>query len=108
MKIDDLGPVGIDATRLNRNEQAEAVSNHSGTTGRDPALGAGRDRVELSKLAEGLSGVAGLESKDRLARLEKLRADVAGGRYQVDSAAVARAMVSEAIGQRGPLAGGVE
>ena len=108
MKIDDLGPVGIDATRLNRGEQSEAASNHPGTTGTDRVAGIDKDRVELSKLAEGLAGVAGLESKDRLARLERLRAEIMGGRYQVDSAAVARAIIAEAAGESGLAAGGVE
>jgi flagellar biosynthesis anti-sigma factor FlgM len=75
-------------------------------TGRGAAPGqsagaGGTDRAEISGLAGKLTEAASVESPERAARVEALRAAVEAGRYQVDAASVARGVVGEAIGTGG-------
>jgi anti-sigma28 factor (negative regulator of flagellin synthesis) len=69
------------------------------------AFGPESDRVSLSNLS-GTLRAALSESPDRAAQLEKLSADVATGRYNVDSGAVSKDIVNDATSGNSGTSGG--
>jgi len=68
------------------------AANSTGT-----ASQAGGDRVSLSGLASRLVDLAGSQTPQGAARLEKLAAQFRAGKYQPDAAAVSRKLVSESM-----------
>jgi anti-sigma28 factor (negative regulator of flagellin synthesis) len=71
--------------------------NGTSAAGKDAAT----DRVELSGFAGRVSQVLATDAGSRAQRVAQLAAAVRSGAYQVDSAAVSRAIVSQAIGSGG-------
>jgi flagellar biosynthesis anti-sigma factor FlgM len=104
MKIEDAyaaGSAGASqpaATPPGKTEQPGAVAPSEAKG--EAAAGAARepDQVQLSDLTERLAKLLGPESPDRAARLERLAAEVQSGRYHVDTLAVSRRLVDEALG----------
>jgi anti-sigma28 factor (negative regulator of flagellin synthesis) len=84
-------------------EAGEAQRTRAANAG---AAGAGTpagnaDRLQISTLASGIRDTFDGLAQSHAARLEQLGADVRAGRYQVDPAALSRAMVSRALGEIG-------
>ncbi|MCL5746472.1 MAG: flagellar biosynthesis anti-sigma factor FlgM [Acidobacteria bacterium] len=95
MRVDDRNLAGLGAARSGQAAETQR-------TGSDGRAGAGRagndaDRVELSSLAGRLSYFLEAGAQARASRVSQLAADVQGGRYRVDSAAVSRAMLDDAL-----------
>jgi flagellar biosynthesis anti-sigma factor FlgM len=65
---------------------------------RTPGTAPGGDRVELSDTLGALSRSLAAYDADRTARVQELAAQYSRGEYRADSAAISRAMVSDAIG----------
>lgn len=61
------------------------------------AESAGADRAELSGLAGKIAGAVAQDAAKRAAMVEQLRAQVAGGGYHPDPAAIGRGMVDDAL-----------
>ena len=100
MKIDDQSNVGGLAS-----PSAKGVD---GTGSREPVRGAGRagsDRAELSGRAGKISEALSQDAAVRAAMVERLRLEVATGRYHPDPADVSRTVVNEALAS-GAAAGG--
>jgi len=78
-------------------EQRGVAGPQGGPAARDKEVrtGAAPDSVQISSLAEHLSATDA-HSVAREARIERLAADVASGRYNPDPEAIAKAMVKEA------------
>ena len=55
----------------------------------------GTDRADLSEVAGRLSEILQSESASRAEKIQQLKEAVASGTYQVDSAALSRALVNE-------------
>ncbi|MCP5109211.1 MAG: hypothetical protein GY953_00085 [bacterium] len=79
---------------MEKTQQADV--NRRGGTGRDPSLGDAPDQVSLSGMSAQVKAL-GVDSPERIAKLEKLSADVAAGRYQVDPQAVSERLVDDAM-----------
>lgn len=97
MKVNDPNLAGVtggqvDGAGLDRTRQTEA--DRRGTASRDPSLSDSPDRVALSQLGA-LLRASSSDSPARVGRLQKLSADVAAGRYQVDPQALAQRLVDD-------------
>jgi flagellar biosynthesis anti-sigma factor FlgM len=57
----------------------------------------GPDRADLSEVAGRLSEILQSESGSRAQKIQQLKEAVASGTYQVDSAALSRALLNEAL-----------
>jgi flagellar biosynthesis anti-sigma factor FlgM len=81
-----------------------AASPSAARPPQDDATGAATlesDRAELSRVADRVTELLQADSGDHAERIRQLKEAVANGTYQVDSAAVSRAMVDEAISAGG-------
>jgi flagellar biosynthesis anti-sigma factor FlgM len=72
-----------------------AAHPHEGSTA--GTIAPGSDRAELSSFADRVAGLLQSDSANRAERIAQLKAAFAGGTYQVDSAAVSRALVNTAL-----------
>jgi len=100
MKIDDSSNLGSIAS-----PGAKGIES---SQNREPARGAdrtGTDRAEVSGRAGKISEAITQDAASRAATVERLRLEVAEGRYNPDPAAVSRAIVGESLAQ-GATAGG--
>jgi flagellar biosynthesis anti-sigma factor FlgM len=70
----------------------------SGSSSSRAKSGAGGDTVELSSTLGSLSRAMGSYSSSRDSQVQALAAQYQSGTYKVDSAAIGRGMVSEALG----------
>ena len=104
MKINDSQSSSVNTSRL---DQTSAIDAANRTKDRKVQSEDGSgDRAEISALSGQLRALVA-HSPDRAARVEQLRADYSAGRYQVDSHAVSKAIVRDAIA-RGASASGTE
>jgi len=95
MKIDNsnLGGVSPDKSQqINAAKPDPAGSRQAAAA----ASGDPGDQVTLSSLSERLA-VAGTESPERAARIERLAGEVASGRYSVDALVLGRRMIDEML-----------
>jgi flagellar biosynthesis anti-sigma factor FlgM len=91
MKIDDRNQLG--ALSTSGPAGAAGVESGSQRTTSGAASGSSSDTAELS----GLAGKISQDSADRAAKVEHLRAQVANGTYQPNSAAIGHGIVNEAL-----------
>ena len=91
MKVNDTGGTGVSG--LGRAQELTSTSSSSKTRGNR----AGKDdQVSLSNLSSALSK-ADVDSPQQAARLTQLSADVASGRYQIDSYALSGSIIQGSI-----------
>jgi anti-sigma28 factor (negative regulator of flagellin synthesis) len=84
------------AQGLDKAQETAAAQQARNARNAGGAGGAGEDQISLSHLAGALQEA--LESSpERVAEIEKLAADYAAGRLEVDSAEAARAIVEDAL-----------
>jgi len=106
MRTNDPNLTGISSLPPGRTPAAEAVSRQ-GPAGA-PSGPAGEDQVHLSDLAGCLRSLSA-DTPERVARLERLSAEVEAGRYTVGAQALSRKIVDDALltargeGRKGPL-----
>jgi hypothetical protein len=77
---------------------ARPVDNQKSTSGAGRRADRSTDLVQLSDLSRQLRA-SDLDSPERLAQLDKVRADVQSGRYQPDPVTIAQAVVRNALGE---------
>jgi anti-sigma28 factor (negative regulator of flagellin synthesis) len=101
MKVNDpsmsgASPGNVGKSGLEKAQQLDAVVRNR--YGRETDAGAGHeaDQVELSELSAQLRAQSA-ESPERAAHLERLGAEVAGGRYRVDARELSRRLVEETL-----------
>jgi anti-sigma28 factor (negative regulator of flagellin synthesis) len=96
MKIYDNNLIGTAASETHRTQETQKTDRGSSNAIRS-AGGSGGDHVEFSgslgRLSRALSGV----QTDHAARVQALAAQYQSGTYRVDSAAVSRGIVQEAL-----------
>lgn len=94
MKIDDqsgLGGISSPGTK-------EAGKVESGRPDAGHGVDrAGSDRAELSGLAGKIAGATTVDAKARAEKVERLRLEIAEGRYQPDPAAISKGIVNDAL-----------
>jgi anti-sigma28 factor (negative regulator of flagellin synthesis) len=93
MKIQDPNVSGPNGIGSDKTRPASRVERE----GQAGAAGAGKDRVELSTLADRVWRALGVFSADHAARVERISQDYRAGTYVVDAAAVSRALVADAL-----------
>lgn len=96
MKIHDPYLTGAGASQLNQTQQPATVTSAQTERDTKPAETA-HDSVGISELSIRLLELARIESPERVARLERLAAEIRSGRYQVDPLAVSRRIVDAAL-----------
>ena len=95
MKVNDANLNQTGASQLGKVAQPEAAG--SGSIRKGPARDNGEsDRVHLSSLSAALLKAVD-KGGDQSTSLERIRAEVRAGTYQVDAAAVSRRMIDDAI-----------
>ena len=103
MRIDDRSDLsGVSSPGAKGTSGVGASSGHEAGRGVDRA---GSDHAELSGLAGKISRAAGLEAEQRAANVERLRLEVAAGRYNPDPADISRGVVNDALANAA-IAGG--
>jgi len=95
MKIDNSNTANLGNVSLNKAAETEAASQAKEKQG-TVATNSDADRVSLSNLS-GTLRAALTESPEREAKIEQLTADVASGRYHVDSATISKDIVNDAF-----------
>lgn len=105
MKIQDSNLTGLGgaggAGRANGPNTADAVGHGRGKQGGSRTeKSEDGDSIQLSSLSQELRAEES-DSPDRLARIDQLRSDVLSGRYQPDSLQVSKAIVKDAVTNRG-------
>ena len=98
MRVNDSSAANVAANQAGHAELERARQAGTGTGGRSRESSAADspDRVALSEMGSRLRELA-LDSPERVARLDKLSADVAAGRYQADAEAVSRSLLDEML-----------
>ena len=95
MKIDDRSDLsGIISPAAKEAAKVEGGGRHDGARGVD---GAGSDRAEVSGLAGKIAQATGVDAKARAEKVERLRLEIAQGRYHPDPAEISRGIVNEAL-----------
>ena len=94
VRVQTSGVSGTGATETKRAEQTSGIPRHGSDSRVD--LGAD-DRIEISSLSAAISAAADADQADRAERVRAIGALYQSGRYQVDSAKLASAMVSHAL-----------
>lgn len=97
MKINDPKLAGLTSSQVGGAQAPESPAERQKKTEKSGEIP--RDRVSLSELSSKVRALDS-ESPERAARLERLSAEVAAGRYHVDAVEVARKMVSDAQDDR--------
>ncbi len=98
MRVDDKYLAQSQAAQTGRTNAAQETQQIERSAEKNRAGKAwtpGTDRVEISTLASGVAHVLEQASQERATKLQKLTADYAAGRYQVDSLEVSRAILAE-------------
>ena len=94
VRVQTSGMSGAGATETQRAEQTSGIPRH----GSDSRVDIGADdRIEISSLSAAISAAADADQADRAERVRAIGALYQSGRYQVDSAKLASAMVSHAL-----------
>jgi len=100
MKIYDVNMTGTSAAESNRTQESQRIGSETaggaGKTGRSSG-----DHVELSDTLNSLSRAISTHNGNRAARVQALTTQYRSGNYQVNSAAVSRAMIADALPQGG-------
>ena len=101
MKVNDPNVTGssagqVDGSGLDRVRQSEL--ERRGGSNSHPSLSKAPDQVALSELGAALRSLS-VDSADRVARLEKLSAEVATGRYQPNVESISRGLIDDALRQ---------
>ncbi len=96
MKIVDLNQLGIGGAAAHETTSTEAAGGRRGGPG---AAGSahGQDHAEVSGLAGKLAEATSAEAAQRATRVERLRAAVDQGTFQVDAKAVSQGIVKDAL-----------
>jgi hypothetical protein len=94
MKVLDTNLTGTSAAAA---PPAGSVTRPTGLTGAQPGKPASGDHVEFSGFAGKLGATLAAQSADRATRVVALARDYQAGRYQPDSLATSRALVSETL-----------
>ncbi len=99
MKVNDPNLAGaaagqVGGSGLEKTQQAEV--NRRGGTGRDPSLSETPDKVSLSDLSARVKAL-GVDSPERVAKMEKLSSDVSAGRYEVNAQELSQRLVEDAL-----------
>ena len=103
MKIDNPSDLsGISSPGAKGASGVEGGARHEAGHGVDRA---GSDHAELSGLAGKISGATGVDAAQRAANVERLRLEVAEGRYHPDPADVSRGIVNDALANAATVGG---
>ena len=97
MKVNDAYAAGVLPPQAGKTGPAEAVTPGAENKQAASRAASEADQVQLSELSDRLLKIASAQSPERAARLERLRAEVRAGRYQVDPLKVSHALVEEAL-----------
>jgi flagellar biosynthesis anti-sigma factor FlgM len=96
MKIYDSNTCGAPVGGSQRTQETKGLERSG--NGRSSAAGeSGGDRVEFSGALERLSRTLSSQQSERASKVQALTAQYQNGTYRTDSAAVGRAMISEAL-----------
>ncbi len=98
MKIDGQNPADglTQAQQALQSQQTRAVKRYGDVGESGPGAAAG-DRVELSSLADKISARLDVDGAANSARTDRLAALVKSGKYNVDSKAISKSLVSEML-----------
>ena len=95
MKINDRSDLsGVPAPGT---KGASGVESHGRADGNREADRTGSDRAELSGLAGKIAHASAIDAKQRAETVERLRVEVAQGRYRPDAAEISKGIVNEAL-----------
>jgi flagellar biosynthesis anti-sigma factor FlgM len=97
MTINDRISTGTAPAESGRAQETQKPSRNQGVRTGTAANDKTSDRVELSSTLETLSRAMSEFGSERANRVQALTTQYQSGRYQPDSAATARGMVSEAL-----------
>ena len=92
MKVNDPKLAGLTSSQVGGTQAPDSAERQKKV---ESTREASRDRVSLSELSSKVRELDS-ESPERAARLERLSAEIAAGRYHVDPHEVARKMVDDA------------
>lgn len=95
IRIQNDGLAGAAASETSRTQDTVQIGNGAGRPG--SRFDASSDRVEISSLSGQIADASNSSQAAQANRVSKLAAMYQSGRYQVDSVAVSRALVSQAI-----------
>jgi|KBSSwiStaDraftv2_1062776.scaffolds.fasta_scaffold533975_1 flagellar biosynthesis anti-sigma factor FlgM len=96
MKIDDLGN-NLGGVASPSAKGAGGVDGGGRNEAGRAADRAGSDRAELSGLAGKIAEATSIDAKQRAEKVERLKVEVAQGRYQPDASAISKGIVSDAL-----------
>lgn len=102
MKVDDPNLAGMTSSKIGGTQAPDSVSVRQKKN--DSAASHSRDEVALSDLSAKIRELDS-DSPERMARLEQLAAEVASGRYKVDSMEVSGRIIDDAQRPDEPPAG---
>ena len=98
MKVNETNPNQTAPSELGKARQAAAAAAaHQGKSPEQAQDAEASDRVQISNLSDRLLRMVSSDSPERLARLEKLAAEVRAGRYEVDARALSRSLIEDAL-----------
>jgi anti-sigma28 factor (negative regulator of flagellin synthesis) len=100
MKIYDVSTTGTSAVETGRTQESQRIGSESGS-GAAKAGQSSRDHVELSSMLNSLSKAIATDGNNRSARVQALTAQYRSGNHEVNSAAVSRAMITDAVSPQG-------
>ncbi len=101
MRIDDRQLTENQAAQSGKAAQAQSIARQQETKPGGPNSLGGSDQVQLSGLLEGLSRALEAADAERSAKVERLEGEYQSGNYRVDSQAVSRAVLAEALASSG-------
>ena len=95
MKIDDRSDLGgVSSSGVKDAAKVENGGKSDSARGVDRA---GSDRAELSGLAGKIARATSVDAKERAEKVERLRLEVAEGRYHPNAAEISKAIVNDAL-----------
>lgn len=98
IRIQNDGLSGAGASGIDRLPEASTSTAGTGKLGTGGAS-QGPDRVEISSLADGVSGSAAASSARQASRVKQLAELYNSGRYEADPVKVSQALVADALGR---------
>jgi flagellar biosynthesis anti-sigma factor FlgM len=97
-----INPNNVPGTAVpTKTDHVQSLQPAAGTDGKAKTGGASGDRVEISSLTGQLSQALGAPDTSRAAYVSRITEAVRSGKYQVDSAAISRNLVDEALSRSG-------
>ncbi|MGA2271186.1 MAG: flagellar biosynthesis anti-sigma factor FlgM [Bryobacteraceae bacterium] len=97
MRVNDRNLTSASAAESGRSQETQKLNRTQGVKDGIATTDRSGDRVELSSTLEQLSRAMSAFGSERASRVQALAAQYRSGNYHVDSLAVARGMVSEAL-----------